>query len=170
MRPRSLLVVMGVSGSGKSTVGAELAARLGVAYAEGDAFHSPANIEKMAAGKPLDDDDRWPWLDAIGAWLDAQIARGAPGVVTCSALKRSYRDRLRDGRPDVQLVHLHGTRELLDARMGARQGHFFTAAMLDSQLAALEPPAADERVVVVPIHGSPSDIVDSILARLAVQA
>ena len=160
--PPRLLVVMGVSGSGKTTVGALLAGRLGWPYAEADGFHSPENLAKMAAGHPLTDDDRWPWLRAIGAWIDGQLARGQRGVVTCSALKRAYRDVLR--RPEVQVVYLHGSRELIAERMAARHGHFFKPAMLDSQFAALEEPAPDEGILTVPIDGTPTDIADAIVA------
>ena len=157
-----LLVVMGVAGSGKTTVGALLAGRLGWPYAEADDFHSPANVAKMAAGVPLEDEDRWPWLRAIAAWIDGQLARGANGVVTCSALKRAYRDLLR--RPGVQLVYLRGPRALVAARLTARQGHFFGPALLDAQLAALEEPSPDEGVVAVDAGGTPSEIADAILA------
>jgi gluconokinase len=160
--PPRLLVVMGVSGSGKTTVGALLAGRLGWPYAEADGFHSPENLAKMAAGHPLTDDDRWPWLRAIGAWIDGQLARGQRGVVTCSALKRAYRDVLR--RPEVQVVYLHGSRELIAERMSARHGHFFKPAMLDSQFAALEEPAPDEGILTVPIGGTPAEITDAIVA------
>jgi gluconokinase len=161
-----VLVVMGVSGSGKTTVGALLAGKLGWPYAEADAFHSAANVAKMAAGQPLTDEDRSPWLQAIGSWIDGQLARGERGVVTCSALKRAYRDSLR--RPGVQLVYLRGTRELIARRMAARQGHFFEQTMLDSQLATLEEPSPDEDVISVPIEGDPATIVDAIVAATGV--
>ena len=161
MAPQVLLL-MGVSGSGKTAIGALLAGKLGWAYAEADDFHSPANVAKMAAGHPLTDEDRWPWLQAIGAWIDGQLARGAPGVVTCSALKRAYRDVLR--RPGVTLVYLHGSRELIAERMAARHGHFFKPAMLDSQFAALEEPSPDEGILSVPIGGTPAEIADAIVA------
>jgi gluconokinase len=159
---RIVFVVMGVSGSGKTTVGAMLAGRLGWDYAEADAFHSEANLAKMASGQPLDDADRWPWLAAIARWIDARIARGAPGVVTCSALKRAYRDVLR--RPQVQIVHLAGAQQLIARRLAARHGHFFPPAMLASQFAALEPPTADEGVIEIRVDLPPSEIVDAILA------
>jgi gluconokinase len=166
MPSQSVVLVMGVSGSGKTTIGAMLAGRLHWPYAEADAFHPAANIEKMAAGHPLTDADRLPWLRAIGAWIDEQLASGQSGVVTCSALKRSYRDLLR--RPRVQIVYLHGSRELIESRMTARHGHFFKADMLDSQFADLEEPGPDETdVVVVPIDGSPGEIVDLIIGKLA---
>ncbi len=163
---RSIIVVMGVSGSGKSTVGALLAGELRCSYAEADDFHPLANVEKMAAGHALTDEDRLPWLDAIGVWIDEQIEAGRPAVVSCSALRRGYRDRLRAGRPEIQLVFLRGERDLIAARLATRHGHFFHAAMLDSQFAALEEPAPDEHVLVVSIGGTPQEIVADILARL----
>jgi gluconokinase len=159
---RLVFVIMGVSGSGKTTVGETLAGRLGWDYAEADAFHSEANLAKMASGQPLDDADREPWLAAIARWIDDRIARGVPGVVTCSALKRAYRDLLR--RPQVQIVYLAGTQELIAQRLAARHGHFFPPAMLASQLAALEPPAIDEGVIEVDIDRTPAEIVDAIIA------
>jgi len=163
---KSIIVVMGVSGSGKTTVGAMLAGRLHWVYAEADDFHPLANIEKMAAGHPLTDEDRKPWLAAICAWMDKQIEAGQPGVVTCSALKRGYRDELRAGRPEVQLVYLHGNRDLIAARLASRHGHFFHADMLDTQFRDLEEPTPEEQVLVVPISGTPAEIVAEILADL----
>ncbi|OLE21885.1 MAG: hypothetical protein AUG44_26275 [Actinobacteria bacterium 13_1_20CM_3_71_11] len=157
---------MGVSGSGKTTVGAMLAGRLHWVYAEADDFHPLANIEKMAAGHPLTDEDRKPWLAAICAWMDKQIEAGQPGVVTCSALKRAYRDELRAGRPEVRLVYLHGDRDLIAARLASRHGHFFHADMLDTQFRDLEEPTPEEQVLVVPISGTPAEIVAEILADL----
>jgi carbohydrate kinase (thermoresistant glucokinase family) len=165
MAPR-VLVIMGVSGSGKTTVGALLAGRLGWPYAEADDFHPPANIAKMAAGDPLTDEDRGPWLQAIGAWIDGQLSRGERGVVTCSALKRAYRDVLR--RPGDQLVYLQGARELIADRMAARRGHFFKPSMLDSQLATLEEPGPDEGILIVEIGGTPDEIADAIVAGTGV--
>ena len=159
-------MVLGVSGSGKTTVGVLLAGKLGWPYAEADDFHPPANVAKMAAGHPLTDQDRWPWLQAVRAWIDARLARGDSGVVTCSALKRAYRDLLR--APGVTLVYLHGTRELIGRRMAARHGHFFKPVLLDSQLATLEEPTPDEGVVTVPIDGSPAQIVEAIVAATRV--
>ncbi|MET8946519.1 gluconokinase [Streptomyces sp. NPDC004542] len=158
MRTPHVVVVMGVAGTGKTTIGPLLAARLGVPYAEGDDFHPQANIAKMAAGTPLDDTDRWPWLDAIGAWTHGRDGRG--GVVSCSALKRSYRDRLRATAPGVVFVHLAGERSLIEDRMTHRQGHFMPTALLDSQFATLEPLQADEAGVVVDVSGSPEAITD----------
>ncbi|GAB7107293.1 gluconokinase [Streptomyces phaeofaciens JCM 4814] len=151
-----VVAVMGVAGTGKTTIGPLLAARLGVPYAEGDDFHPQANIAKMSAGTPLDDEDRWPWLDAIGAWAHERAGLG--GVVSCSALKRSYRDRLRAAAPGLVFVHLTGSRELIEDRMGHRQGHFMPTALLDSQFATLEPLRADEAGVAVDVSGSPEEI------------
>jgi carbohydrate kinase (thermoresistant glucokinase family) len=159
-----LLLLMGVSGSGKTTVGEIVAGRLGWAYAEADAFHSPASVAKMAAGQPLTDEDRWPWLTAIAAWLDERIAKAEPGVVTCSALKRKYRDLLR--RPEVLVVYLRGSPELIAQRLAPRQGHFFKPGLLDSQFAALEEPTPDEAVLSVPIGGTPGEIAEAVLAAL----
>lgn len=144
-----VLVMMGVSGSGKSTVGGVLAGRLGWDLGEGDDLHPEANVAKMAAGHPLTDADRWPWLDRVRGWIDEHVAAGRPGIITCSALKRAYRDVLRD--PHVVFVHLSGTREQLASRMTARQGHFMPVALLDSQLADLEPPGEDEQALHVEI-------------------
>ena len=152
------LVFMGVSGSGKSTVARAVQERLGWELAEGDDFHPPANIAKMSAGTPLDDDDRWPWLDAIGAWADGRAGLG--GVVSCSALKRSYRDRLRAAAPGVVFVHLAGDRALIEDRMAHRQGHFMPTALLDSQFATLQPLQADEAGVAVDVRGTPEEITD----------
>ncbi|MGW0932985.1 gluconokinase [Streptomyces sp. NPDC002644] len=151
-----VVVVMGVAGTGKTTVGRLLAERLEVTYAEGDEFHPPANIAKMSAGTPLDDEDRAPWLDLIGAW--AHERRETGGVVSCSALKRVYRDRLRAAAPGLFFVHLSGERDLIERRMTARQGHFMPRSLLDSQFATLEPLAADETGVVVDLSGTPDEI------------
>ncbi|WP_406433982.1 gluconokinase [Streptomyces sp. NBC_00631] len=156
MRTPYVVAVMGVAGTGKTTIGPLLAARLGVPYAEGDDFHPPANIAKMSAGHPLDDADRWPWLDAIGAWAHGR--EGLGGVVSCSALKRAYRDRLRVSAPDLVFVHLTGDRQLIEDRMSHRQGHFMPTALLDSQFATLQPLEADEAGVAVDISGSPEEI------------
>jgi gluconokinase len=142
-----ILIVMGVAGTGKSTVAGLLAERLNWEFQEGDALHPPANVAKMSAGIPLTDDDRWPWLDAIGAWIKEKTQRGEPGILTCSALKRSYRDRLRG--PNVIFVFLNGASEVIAARMARRADHFMPPALLNSQLATLEPPAADENVLTI---------------------
>jgi gluconokinase len=156
-----IIVVMGVSGSGKSTVGRLLAQRLGVPYAEADEFHPASNIAKMSAGTPLTDEDRWPWLRSIASWISEREG----GVVTCSALKRRYRDLLRGGGP-VWFLHLHGSRSLLESRVNARAGHFMPPALLDSQLADLEPLEDDEPGVVVDIGGTLEEIVDISLRSL----
>jgi gluconokinase len=161
-----IIIVMGVAGSGKTTIGAMLAARLGWTYAEADDFHPPANVQKMAAGHPLTDADRWPWLEAIGRWIDERRAAGEPGVVSCSGLKRKYRDVLRRDRPEVRLVFLNGSRELIASRLVARHGHFMKPGMLDSQLADLELPDPDEHAIVVSIDATPSEIVDTIIREL----
>ncbi|MGW2911498.1 gluconokinase [Streptomyces asoensis] len=165
MRTPHVVVVMGVAGTGKTTIGPLLAARLGVPYAEGDDFHPQANIAKMSAGTPLEDADRWPWLDAIGAWADERAGLG--GAVSCSALKRSYRDRLRAAAPSVVFVHLSGDRQLIEDRMAHRQGHFMPTALLDSQFATLQPLEADEAGVVVDVSGSPAAITERAVVALA---
>jgi carbohydrate kinase (thermoresistant glucokinase family) len=162
----TVLVVMGVSGVGKTTIGVGLADALGWAYQEGDALHPPANVAKMAGGTPLTDEDRWPWLRAIAEVIDAWRAAGRSGVVTCSALKRAYRDILIGERPDVRLVYLQGDRAVIGRRMAARKGHFMPPGLLDSQLATLEPPTADERPITVGVAGSPEEIVAAVLAKL----
>ena len=154
-----LVVAMGVSGSGKSTVGAALAQRLRVPFADADDFHPPANIAKMTAGEALDDDDRYPWLEAIGEWLVAHEESG--GVMSCSALKRKYRDQLRGHAPEVEFLHLHGTREVIARRQASRPGHFMPASLLDSQFATLEALAPDERGQVVDVDQSIDAIVQA---------
>src|SRR5438270_552998 len=160
-----IVLVTGVSGSGKSTIGSLLAQRLGWQYAEADDFHPDANLAKMAAGHPLDDDDRRPWLANIAAWIDASSAAGRPAVVSCSALKRSYRDVLREGRPNVRLVYLDADKQTIRSRLSARRGHFFPAALLDIQFADLEPPTDDEHAYRVPVIGDsrPEDIVEHLV-------
>ncbi|MER5887606.1 gluconokinase [Streptomyces sp. NPDC001941] len=159
-----VVVVMGVAGTGKTTIGPLVADRLGVPYAEGDDFHPPANIAKMSAGVPLDDADRAPWLDAIGRW--AHTRAGLGGVVSSSALKRAYRDRLRAAAPGAVFLHLTGDRALIEERLGARTGHFMPAALLDSQYAALQPLAHDEAGVDVDVSGTPEEIADRAAAAL----
>ncbi|WP_329466056.1 gluconokinase [Streptomyces sp. NBC_01431] len=158
------IVVMGVAGTGKTTIGPLVAARLGVPYAEGDDFHPAANVAKMSAGIPLDDADRWPWLDAIGAWAHGRAGRG--GVVSSSALKRSYRDRLRAAAPGLVFLHLTGDRTLIERRMAERRGHFMPAALLDSQFATLQPLGADEAGVAVDVSGTPEEIAERAAAAL----
>ncbi|GAA2590409.1 gluconokinase [Dactylosporangium fulvum] len=161
--PPPLFIVMGVAGTGKTTVGSLLARRLGWRYAEADDFHPKSNVDKMAAGTPLTDEDRRPWLAAIARWVDERAALGEPGVVSCSGLRRVYRDRLRDGRPQVRLVLLEGPRELIARRLAARHGHFMRAEMLDSQFADLELPWPDEDVTEVSVDPPPDEVVDAIL-------
>ncbi|GLP80897.1 gluconokinase [Mycobacterium antarcticum] len=151
------IVVMGVSGSGKSTVGAALAQRLRVPFADADDFHPEANIEKMTAGHALDDVDRRPWLDAIGRWL-ADHPDG--GVMSCSALKRAYRDQLRDHCADVAFLHLAGTPELIGRRQASRPGHFMPASLLASQFATLEPLTEDENGVDISVDQDIDSIID----------
>jgi gluconokinase len=164
-RVRTLpIVVMGVSGSGKSRVGAALAQRLRVPFADADGFHPDANIAKMAAGEPLDDSDRHPWLEAVGQWL-ARHRDG--GVMSCSALKRTYRDQLRAHCPTVECLHLNGSPELIGARQAGRPGHFMPASLMRSQFDTLEPLGSDERGIVVDVAKTVDDIVESFLARSA---
>ena len=163
---RPSIVVMGVAGVGKTTVAAALAERLGLPYAEADDFHPQGNVDKMAAGIPLDDADREPWLRALGGWLGARRAEGAGGVVTCSALKRSYRDLLRADCPDVVFVHLTGSDTLVEERLAQRTGHFMKAGMLRSQLAILEPLGADENGVVLDVGAAPETLVEQAAALL----
>lgn len=165
-----LLVVMGVSGCGKTSVGKRVAAALGWPFLEGDALHPVANVAKMHAGHALDDADRSPWLDAIGAWLDARRAAGESAVVACSALKRSYRDRLAHGRPKVCFAWLAVDRAELERRLHARSGHFMPASLLASQLATLEPPANDEPAFTVDANGSLDATVHATLAALRQRA
>ncbi|GAA2943535.1 MULTISPECIES: gluconokinase [Streptomycetaceae] len=159
-----VVVVMGVAGTGKTTIGPLLAAALGVPYAEGDDFHPPANIAKMSAGTPLEDDDRRPWLDAIGQWAHSRAGLG--GVVSSSALKRVYRDRLRAGAPGVVFLHLTGDRALIERRMAGRKGHFMPTALLDSQFTTLQPLQQDEPGVAVDVSGTPEEITDRAVAAL----
>jgi gluconokinase len=157
-----ILIVMGVSGSGKTTMGEMLAARLGCGFADADSFHSQANKDKMHKGIPLTDEDRWPWLRAIRASIEENLAKGATEVYACSALKRVYRDILRDGDKDVIFVYLKGSPELLKERIKTRKGHFFDPALLQSQLDTLEPPGADE-AIVVDIALSPEEIASTVI-------
>ncbi len=151
------IVVMGVSGSGKSTVGAALAQRLRVPFADADDFHPPENIAKMTAGRPLDDDDRHPWLESIGEWL---AVHGDGGVMSCSALKRKYRDQLRRHCAEVEFLHLAGSLETIGRRQASRPGHFMPASLLASQFETLEPLDPDERGVSIDIDQSIDSIVD----------
>jgi gluconokinase len=160
------LIVMGVSGCGKSTVAEKLGRHLGWPFRDGDSFHSPANVAKMHRGIPLTDEDRWPWLSAIAAWIAELRAQGAHGIVACSALKRVYRDALRDGHGDVRFVYLNGTKALIAARLAARKDHFMPPSLLDSQFAALEPPGPDEKPITVSIDQEPGGIVADALKQL----
>jgi gluconokinase len=157
-----VVVVMGVSGSGKTTVGRLLATRLGVPFAEADDFHPAENVATMSAGIPLSDEDRWPWLHAIAAWISAQSS----GVVSCSALKRRYRDVLRAASDGVWFLHLTGDPEVIASRIAARSGHFMPPALLDSQLADLEPLSADEPGSAVDISADPEEIVENVIQVL----
>jgi gluconokinase len=157
----TIILVMGVSGSGKTTLGAMLAGRLGWEYADADDFHSASNVEKMRAGQPLTDEDRWPWLHRISDWIDEHLATGIPAVVTCSALKKKYRDLLR--RPKVRIVYLDADLEVLTRRMAARHGHFFPAKLLESQLRELEPPTPDEDPLCVSADAAPAQTIQKII-------
>lgn len=177
-RPSSsppVLVIMGVSGVGKSTVAALLSERLGWDFAEGDAMHPTANVEKMAAGHPLDDDDRWPWLEIVATWIRDHTEAGRPGIITCSALKRAYRDVLRGSDAagpggDVVFVHLAGPTDLIGERLESRTDHFMPPALLRSQVATLEPLGSDEHHIVVDVGDSPALEVDQIIAQLELPA
>ncbi|WP_295854522.1 gluconokinase [Tardiphaga sp.] len=160
------LIVMGVAGSGKSTIAEALAAKLGWRFADGDAFHPASNVAKMSAGHPLTDDDRWPWLQAIADEIDAVADRGGQIVVACSALKRAYRDVLVHGRDDVRLVYLDGSQPLIAERLASRKGHFMPPGLLDSQFATLRPPGTDESPITVSINATVDVIITAILAQL----
>lgn len=164
-RPQ-FVIVMGVSGSGKTTVAKSLAQQLGWAFAEGDDFHPESNVQKMARGVALTDDDRWPWLRLIGDWIDGH-AQGGPGaVITCSALKRSYRELLSDGRPGVRFCEIEVPAEELERRLATREGHYMPASLLPSQLATLEHLQDDEPGVRVDARGSADEVVAGALAQL----
>lgn len=167
MTSPNILVLMGVSGCGKTTVGELLADCLGWRFLEGDELHPPANIAKMKSGTPLDDADRRPWLEAIAARIDAWRAQEAQGVVACSALKRAYRDILIGDRDDVGLVFLSGTKELIASRLAARKGHFMPPGLLDSQFTTLQRPGPDERPITIDIDAPAPELVTRILAALA---
>ena len=161
---KPVLVVMGVSGSGKSTIGAAIAGRLRVPFEDADDLHPQANIEKMTAGIALDDDDRYPWLEAVGEWLAQHVERG--GVMGCSALKRKYRDQLRRHCPEVTFLHLEGTRDVIARRQASRPGHFMPAALLDSQFKTLEPLEPDEAGMVVAVEQPVDAIVEEYAGRI----
>jgi gluconokinase len=160
------IVVMGVAGSGKTTIGEKLAERLGWPYQDGDRFHPKVNVEKMSAGHPLSDEDRWPWLQAIADEIDTICKKAEHVVIGCSALKRAYRDVLVHGRDDVRIVYLEGTQALIARRLKARKGHFMPPTLLESQFNALQPPSADEHPVTVSIDASVDAVVDDILRKL----
>jgi len=160
------LVVMGVSGSGKSTIAERLAARLGWRCEDGDKYHPAANVAKMSAGHPLTDEDRWPWLQAIADEIDRTCKQSERAVIACSALKRAYRDVLVHGRSDVRIVFLNGTQELIAGRLAARKGHFMPSGLLTSQFKTLEPPQPAERPITVSIDAPVEAIVDDIIRQL----
>ena len=160
------LIVMGVSGSGKSTIGERLAERLAWSYEDGDKFHPASNVAKMSAGQPLTDDDRWPWLMAIADEIDRGCLAGQHAVIACSALKRAYRDVLVHGRNDVRIVFLDGTQALIASRLEQRKGHFMPPGLLESQFETLEPPGASENPVTVSIDASVDAVVDDIIRQL----
>jgi carbohydrate kinase (thermoresistant glucokinase family) len=163
-----VIVLMGVSGSGKSTVGKELAGFTGWPFRDADSFHPPENIEKMKKSIPLTDDDRWPWLDAIDKWIDARLANNEPGIVSCSALKRSYRNRIGAKRDGVRLVYLLGSQEMIASRLASRTGHFMPASLLASQFASLEEPGPEEKALVVGIAMPPAFMARTIADKLNV--
>lgn len=158
-----VLVVMGVSGCGKSTVAALVAGELDWPFEEGDSLHPQANVEKMAAGHPLDDDDRWPWLELVADWVETTLDSGRNGVITCSALKRSYRDVINRRGHGVEFVYLAGSRETIAARLTARHGHFMPTSLLDSQFATLEEPGPDEPALKIGVGPTPITIATQII-------
>jgi gluconokinase len=161
---------MGVSGSGKTTLARALADRMGWEFLEGDDLHPQANVDKMSAGTPLEDEDRWPWLRAIGAWIDARAEEGRSGVLTCSALTRSYRDLLADGRPGVRFCHVRADGGLIEERVAARRGHYMPPSLLPSQLQTLQPLAPDESGVVVSADAAPEEMVREAMRLLDLDA
>lgn len=166
MSGTQFVVVMGVSGSGKTTLARGIAEHLGWDFLEGDDLHPRTNVEKMAAGTPLTDDDRWPWLEAIGAWIDERVATGTSAAITCSALRRTYRDLLRTGRPGVRFCHVSADADLIAERVERRQGHYMPPSLLPSQLATLEPLDPDEPGITVSAAGSAEEVVTEALRRL----
>jgi len=158
-----VLVVIGVSGCGKTTVAALLAGRCGWSFEEGDALHPQSNVDKMRAGHPLTDEDRWPWLEKVASWIEGQLDAGRSGIITCSALKRSYRDILNRRGSGVVFVYLAGDKELIAARLAVRRGHFMPPSLLESQFETLEEPQADEPAVRVDIGPSPQEVVQNIV-------
>ena len=164
------IVLMGVSSSGKSTTGHRLSELLGWPFRDADSFHPPANIAKMSRGIPLEDSDRWPWLDAIAAWIDHELAERQSVVVSCSALKRSYRRRLVRDRSDVRLVFLQGSFELIRQRMAARRDHFMPVSLLENQFEVLEEPSADENALVVSVALPVERVAHIIIAELGLSS
>lgn len=160
------LILMGVSGSGKTTIGEELARRIGWRYEDADTFHPASNVAKMSAGQPLTDEDRWPWLRAIADEIDRASAAGERVVIGCSALRRVYRDLLVHGRRDIRIVYLQGTQALIADRLAQRKGHFMPPGLLTSQFKTLEQPTPDEHTVTVSIDAPANAIVDTILSQL----
>jgi gluconokinase len=165
-KPPCALIVMGVSGSGKSTIAARLAERLGWTFEDADRFHPASNVAKMSAGQPLTDEDRWPWLQAIADEIDRVSRDGGHVVIACSALKRAYRDLLVHGRDDVRIVFLSGSRPLIADRLAQRKGHFMPPGLLDSQFKTLEPPQTNEHPIIVSIDAPVETIIQNIVAQL----
>lgn len=163
-----VLVIMGVSGSGKSTVAGVVAGRLGWDLAEGDDLHSAANVAKMQSGKPLTDDDRWPWLETIADWIRQHTESGTPGVITCSALKKRYRDILRGD--NVVFVFLQGSKDNISGRLASRHGHYMPPALLESQFEALEEPTEDENYISLCVSATPAEEAQEIIERLNLAA
>jgi carbohydrate kinase (thermoresistant glucokinase family) len=164
-----VVVLMGVSGCGKSTIGARLSKQLGWPFRDADSFHPQANIDKMSRGIPLDDQDRQPWLEAIANWIESRLAGGGSGIVSCSALKRAYRRIIVGERPGVRLVYLQGDRALIGDRLSRRKHHFMPAALQQSQFGALEEPQADEPAIVVSVALTPRRVVAAIVEQLGVR-
>jgi carbohydrate kinase (thermoresistant glucokinase family) len=163
----TVLLLMGVSGCGKSTIALELQRLLGWPFKEGDDLHPAANVEKMRSGHPLNDQDRQPWLEAVGQWIDARLAAGEPGIITCSDLKRAYRRITVGNRSGVTLVYLRGDEQLIAARISQRQHRYMPASLLHSQFETLEEPTEDEHAIIVPMRGSATDTVIDLLHKLA---
>jgi len=160
------MIVMGVSGSGKTTIGTLLGEELGVPFVDGDDLHPPANKEKMRAGHPLNDDDRWPWLHLIGEYIEERTAAGETAIVACSALRRSYRDLLRGHAPDLVFIHLAGDKNTIAGRLQQRRHEYMPSTLLDSQLNTLEPLHPDEAAVVVDVAKTPEEMVQQVLSDL----